>query len=128
MAKKISCFISESQGILQGMGIKDVIVTQVITAEEYDTTMSEIAASPPEGGVAEYLPKRELSRSDVVYAFQSCFDNIGGVSRMAVWAEDNPGEFFKLYARLLPSQASSVLGEKNEFIIKHVLPRGALDD
>ena len=103
--KKISCFVSEMCSILRNMGTKDVTVTQTITAEEYETTMSEIAESPPDGGAAEFLPRRELSRSDVVYAFQACFDNIGGVPRMAVWAEENPGDFFKLYARLLPRGA-----------------------
>ena len=110
------------------MGTNDVTVTEVIAAEEYEATMKEVAESPPEGGVAEFLPRKELSRADVVYAFQACFDNLGGVPRMALWAEENPGDFYKLYARLLPSQASSSLGEKNEFVIKHVLPRGALDD
>tara|TARA_R110002096_G_scaffold14507_2_gene50271 strand:- start:148 stop:465 length:318 start_codon:yes stop_codon:yes gene_type:complete len=105
--------------------MNDITVTEVISAEEYDDTMKQIASSDTS---AKLLTRRELSRADVVYAFQSCFENLGGVPRMAMWADENPGDFYKLYARLLPSQASSVLGEKNEFVIKHVLPRGALDE
>ena len=74
------------------------------------------------------IPKRELNRRDVVQAFQMCFENVGGVPRMAMWADENPTEFFKLYARLLPSQSSQQLGGNDEFVVKHVLPKGALDE
>jgi hypothetical protein len=35
-------------------------------------------------------------------AFQAAFDNVGGVHRLTLWASENPGEFYKLYARLIP--------------------------
>jgi len=69
----------------------------------------------------------DLSRKEVIHAFTDAFELIGGVPRLALWGHDNPTEFFKLYARLLPSQASSALGETTEMTIKHVLPRTALD-
>ena len=31
------------------------------------------------------------------------FDRLGGVGRMKAWAEDNLTEFYKLYARLIPT-------------------------
>lgn len=70
---------------------------------------------------------KAVSRKQVVSAFQSAFDLIGGVPRLAIWADENPSEFYKLYGKLLPSQNSDALGEKNEMIIKHVLPRSRLD-
>ena len=48
-----------------------------------------------------------FTRKDVVLAFQTAFELTGGVPRLAIWANDNYTEFTKLYARLLPSQASS---------------------
>ena len=105
-------------------GETDVVV-EILSEEEYNKSMTAISNSDQ---LSSYIPKRELSRSDVVHAFHDCFLSIGGVPRMAQWAEECPGDFFKLYARLLPSQASSALGEKNEFVIKHVLPKGALDE
>ena len=69
----------------------------------------------------------DLSRKQVVNAFMNAFELIGGTPRLALWAHDNPKEFYKLYSRLLPSQASSALGESNEMIIRHVLPRTGLD-
>ena len=33
------------------------------------------------------------------------FDDIGGVKEMAVWAVDNRTEFYRLYAKLMPTQS-----------------------
>jgi len=71
---------------------------------------------------------RDFTRKDVVRAFTNAFELIGGMPRLALWAHNNEGDFYKLYSRLLPSQASSALGEANELVIKHVLPRGPLDE
>ena len=32
------------------------------------------------------------------------FDRIGGVEQMAVWATDNPNQFYNIYAKILPMQ------------------------
>jgi hypothetical protein len=37
-------------------------------------------------------------------AFDFCFALTGGQPRMALWADQNYGEFMKIYARLLPQQ------------------------
>jgi hypothetical protein len=39
-----------------------------------------------------------------------------------------PKEFFKLYAKLLPSQSTSSLGESTDIVIKHILPKSPLDE
>lgn len=71
---------------------------------------------------------KEFSRAAVVNSFVNAFELIGGVPRLALWADKNPTKFYQLYSRLLPSQASSALGESNEMVIKHVLPKGPLDE
>lgn len=49
------------------------------------------------------IPRNDyFTRSDVVRAFASAFDMIGGVPRMALWAHENPGDFYKLMAKMLP--------------------------
>lgn len=51
-----------------------------------------------------HLPKNErFTRAEVVQAFASTFELIGGVPRLALWAHRNESEFYKLYAKLLPS-------------------------
>lgn len=80
-----------------------------------------------EGEVIPHLPQGKLTnnslrRADVVTAFNLAFQMIGGVPRMALWADQNPGEFYKLYSRLLPSQAAQELDSTSELRIIHALP------
>jgi hypothetical protein len=80
-----------------------------------------------EGEVLPYLPQgalrnSALRRSEVVTAFNLAFQMIGGVPRMALWADQNPGEFYKLYSRLLPSQASQELDSISALRVVHALP------
>ena len=74
------------------------------------------------------LPKSpSYSRQQVVSAFHEAFHLIGGVPRMALWAHENPGEFYKLYGRLLPSSAVKEVNHSGGIeIIARVAP-SALD-
>ena len=57
-------------------------------------------------GVSLRVPKTaKFSRGDVVSAFQSAFELLGGTTRLALWANENPGEFYKLFGKLLPSSS-----------------------
>jgi hypothetical protein len=48
------------------------------------------------------LPK-PLRGQKAANAFQHAFDLIGGVPRLALWADKNPSAFFALYSKLIPS-------------------------
>ena len=76
----------------------------------------------PEGPVF-----REVSRRKVAQSFGDAFELIGGTATLASWANENQTEFFKLFAKLLPSAASNDLGESNERVVKHILPPTELD-
>jgi hypothetical protein len=97
-----------------------------ISEQEYIDKNTEVLSSvandrsPPPRSKA-------FSRADVVNAFQDAFDLVGGVPRLAVYANENYGDFIKLYSKLLPSQASSALGESTDLTIRHVIPRTELD-
>lgn len=99
---------------------------QTLEVPDWEATLTRLSDKP---GTHLTIPRnKEFSRKQVVESFQMAFDLIGGVPRLALWAHQNETEFYKLYSRLLPSQASSALGETNEMIVKHVLPRTALDE
>ena len=68
-----------------------------------------------------------FSRTDVVNAFQDAFRMIGGVQRMALWANANPDKFYPLYTKLLPSTAIQI-GDNAQVVIQHAIPPGALDE
>lgn len=83
--------------------------------------MSELARTAEEtlSGLADLrsvrlaVPKNaRFSRSDVVSAFQSAFELIGGTTRLALWANDNPTEFYRLFGKLLPSATQVELTSK----------------
>ena len=109
-------------------------VIEFIPREEYERAVEE-HVNTVFGGLASSpdrrlnIPKNQnFSRKDVVLAFQNAFEAIGGTTRLAMWANEHPTEFYKIYARLLPSQASQALGEENVHRVVHVLPRSALDE
>jgi len=88
--------------------------------------LEEMAVSG--NGVTRLSLPRELKREKVVHAFQEAFELIGGVPRLAHWADQSPSAFYKLYARLLPTQANAQLEHSGEIRVRHILPRGPLDE
>tara|TARA_R110000737_G_scaffold144905_1_gene175036 strand:- start:564 stop:932 length:369 start_codon:yes stop_codon:yes gene_type:complete len=99
--------------------------TNDIVTTDWEAVLEKIS----QPGTRLAIPtNKDFNRKDVVKAFSNAFELIGGVPRLALWAHSNEGDFFKLYSRLLPSQASSALGESNEMIVRHVLPKGPLDE
>lgn len=44
-------------------------------------------------------------------AFAQAFQGIGGVKTLTKWGKENPGDFFKLYARLIPAELTGAGGE-----------------
>lgn len=73
--------------------------------------------------------KREgFNRMDVVNAFQNAFQMMGGVPRLALWANANPDKFYPLYARLMPSTSINITSEGNKLVIEHAVPSSPLDD
>jgi len=103
---------------------KEEAKVEFVPAKTYEERMATLAKGD---GKVVRIP-REVSRKEVVGTFQECFEMVGGVNRLAMWADENPTDFYRLYAKLLPSQSSTALGESNELVIKHVLPRGKLDE
>ncbi len=76
----------------------------------------------PTGKVPPRLTRKRdgFTRDDVVKALGNAFEMIGGTTRLALWANQNPGDFYKLYARMLPAQAAPIMqvtGEKLTLIM-----------
>lgn len=51
-------------------------------------------------------------------AFQMAFDGIGGIPKLIEWANRNPSEFFKLYARLIPLTFNGTMDKTANLIIE----------
>jgi hypothetical protein len=88
--------------------------------------LTQIAVSG--NGVSRISVPRTLDRNYIKNGFMDAFELVGGVPRLAHWADQNYGEFIKLYSRMLPSAMQQQLEHSGEIIVKHVLPRGPLDE
>lgn len=80
------------------------------------TTLEEIAFKRTK------LPKE---RSKVAEAFQDAFELVGGVPRLAMFADENYSEFSRLYARMIPRDVD--LNVKGTINIVPALPPTPLD-
>ncbi len=69
------------------------------------------------------VPKKQKLLS----AVDDTFELIGGGPRLAMWADENYGEFVKLYGKTLPSQIQATIEGKLQHIIRPALPPSPLD-
>jgi len=103
-------------------------IVEFMPRELFDSDMEEqFTQLASRDGETVVLP-RELSRKRVTQAFMDAFELIGGTPRLALWADAHPTDFYKLYAKLFPSQASKDLDPEHKFHVIHVLPRTELDE
>lgn len=56
--------------------------------------------TPKTGGRVAGTPNK--STASVKAALEQAFEKMGGVDALTDWAGENPTEFYKLYAKLLP--------------------------
>lgn len=68
---------------------------------------------PPNAGKGR--PKGVPNKTTVAVkeALHAVFQDIGGVERMATWAREEPGEFYKLYAKMIPAEVKTELTGKD---------------
>lgn len=94
-----------------------------------DKNTFEVIESAVEKGVPRTTRRKDgFSRMDVVNAFSTAFEMIGGVPRLALWANANPDKFYPLYAKLMPSTSIAIQAEDGKLIIEHAIPQTPLDN
>lgn len=54
-------------------------------------------------------PMKKATRQTIVEEFNEVFQLVGGVPRLALWADKNPGQFYALYSKLLPAAIKAEL-------------------
>jgi hypothetical protein len=52
---------------------------------------------------------RKATRDSIVEQFNETFQLIGGVPRLALWADKNPTAFYSLYSKLIPAAIKAEL-------------------
>lgn len=74
---------------------------------------------------ADYVFKPK-DKQFVADSFMAAFEAIGGVPKLAQWAHQNPGEYFKLFARMMPEAEKSPQGTTVVQVF-HSVPPSPLD-
>jgi len=62
---------------------------------------------------AAKLPK-PLRTAKAAEAMQQAFEIIGGVPRLALWADRNPDKFYPLFARMIPQTVAPVVPQQDD--------------
>ncbi len=63
------------------------------------------------GGRQKGTPNK--TTASVKEAMQLAFEGIGGVPRLQAWAAENPDEFYKLWAKLIPTEVKTEVSGAN---------------
>lgn len=72
----------------------------------------------------------QLKGQKAANAFQQAFELIGGVPRLALWADKNPSAFFALYSKMIPSTIKAEVDTTLRIVLKYSNPafnRQAID-
>lgn len=80
-----------------------------VAAQAMSTTGSQELDTLLQKGLYGSRTPKELKSKKAADAFQQAFDLIGGIPRLALWADKNPTQFFSLYSKLIPSSVKTEL-------------------
>lgn len=70
-----------------------------------------MATGKKTGGRTKGTPNK--STAAVKDALQAAFEGIGGIEQLTTWAKADPGEFYKLWAKMLPQEINSKVESHN---------------
>lgn len=73
-------------------------------------------------------PKKKFERDRFVNAMNEAFELIGGIPRLAIWADSNPTEFYRLYSKTIPQASLLDIQGRMSMQILPAIPRSGLDD
>ena len=105
---------------------KEEATTHLVPRQPWEIRLAEMANSTSAGF---RVPRNEtVKRTQVVDSVLDTFELLGGTSRMTLWANENLGDFYKIYAKLAPRQIEKEVTHDGGVQIVHVLPRGKLDE
>jgi hypothetical protein len=87
----------------------------------------DIALTQRQISLASGARRVRPSRKEVEEGFLEAFELVGGISRLAIWANNpaNYGDFLKLYAKMIPKEVAEEAGQT--FIYQSNVPASALN-
>jgi len=106
---------------------EQAIEGEVISIAEWESRLNELAleTSATQIRLPKTLAGKRVNREEIANAFLVSFEMIGGVPRLASWADSHYSEFVKVFGRLLPKETLTT--HDGEITVKHVVPKTGLD-
>ena len=118
-------FISAAEAAELDSAESDQPSSALVPRELWEVRLAEMAKSKAQ---SFRVPRNEnIKKAQVVDSILDAFELLGGTSRLTLWANENYGEFMKIYAKLAPRQIEKEVSHDGGVTIKHILPRGRLD-
>ena len=101
---------------------------EVMDLSTWEGKLQDLAAEESDTQIR--LPARtkgkRVNREEIAHALVTSFELVGGVPRLAYWADANYGEFMKIMGRLLPKESIQV--HDGEVRLVHAVPPSKLDE
>lgn len=98
---------------------------------EYSDKMSEFLSEAATGlrGINR-VPKKSNQKQRFMEALAEAFEVVGGVPRLALWADRNPTEFYKILGKQVPAmvQNNMQVNANGPVTIVSALPKSHLDE
>lgn len=92
---------------------------------QMDSVLSDLARTCK---TVVQAPRKKFDRDKFVSAMAEAFELIGGVPRLAIWADANQTEFYRLYSKTIPQASLLDIQGKMQMQILPALPPSALDE
>lgn len=114
-----------NSAIMEFLPDKQIVEGQLYS-EQIDKFLSKLAKDINAGAIQP--PRKKFDRNKFLDAIQQAFEQVGGVTRFTIWADQNYGEFVKILGRTIPqAQMIDLVGKMQHQIIRPALPPPAFD-
>jgi hypothetical protein len=92
-----------------------------VTTPDTKVVNPAVKRRPPAAGKGRKKGSANKSTLAVKEALQHAFQGLGGVPALQNWATQEPTEFYKLWAKLLPTEVKATIG--GELTMAHAVDR-----
>lgn len=89
-----------------------------------DLVPAQTAAAPVPVTIDDHIEQKMAESHPIYGAFGHVFKEIGGVDALADWAQDEPGKFYAIFAKMVPQESGQ---NQINIQINAKLAPGALD-
>lgn len=113
--------------------MKEVVPSEPNFSErvlKYSDELGPLLSDPAKvAGAMNLIPRKQAQKQRVIQALAETFEIVGGVPRLALWADKNYGEFMKIIGKQIPVLVQNSIGiqASGPVTIVSAIPQSTLD-